>query len=75
METLYSMVNQGQSLQPTDINLIASDAALADDRVLWQMVRLTGYSATPQKGIFPYGLAGGKHETGLVSTALIQGDT
>ena len=75
MESRYNMVDQGQSFQPVDANLIATEAALADDRVLWELLRMLPYSTPPAKGILTYGRAGWRKEAGLSSTALVQGDT
>ena len=61
---------------------MSDDGALADDRVLWELLRMTPGSATPQKGILPYAVSGSRivgsgdgFASAMHSTALIQGDT
>ena len=62
----------GQAIWIDDVNLLGEVGALADDRVLWELLRLPPGSAT--RGILPYGKAGWRKESGSTSTALIQPD-
>lgn len=55
MEPRFQLLNNGQELQQTDVNLIADDAALADDRVIAEFLRLPYYDGvTVTKGVLPY---------------------
>lgn len=75
MESKLALLASGQSLQTTDVNLIAEEAGLADDRTLFELLRLLPFSATPQKAILAYGKDGWAKESGLTSTALVSGNT
>jgi hypothetical protein len=48
----------GQALRNPDITMISDAGALADDHVLWELLRMLPGSATPQKGILPYAVSG-----------------
>jgi hypothetical protein len=74
VESRLALTLNGQSVQVDDINLIATEAALADDRLLWELIRLQKQSVSPQKAILTYGKSGWAKESGLSSTALIQGN-
>ena len=65
MEPKYHSAANGQELQQQDVDSIAEQAALADDRLLWELLRLTPQSATPQKGILTYGKSGWAAEGAL----------
>lgn len=73
-ENGYQHPANGAEVRRQDINNMSDNARLADDRVLWELLRLTTGSATPQKGILPYGKSGWAAESGLTSTALVQGN-
>lgn len=75
MESKFAIGTNGQSLQVQDVNLIADEAALADDRVLWELFRLQVQSVSPQKAILTYGKSGWAKESGMTSTALVNGNT
>lgn len=74
MENQHVRPESGGEVRDGDINLWSANAGLADDRVIWEMLRLTTGSSTPQKGIIPYGKSGWQKESGLTSTALVQGN-
>jgi len=74
MERRVIRDTDGQELDNEDLVIMADDAALADDRVLWELLRLQPGSATPQKAILPYGVSGEAIPAGLHSTALVQGN-
>lgn len=58
MERKYFHSTNGQELEQSDLNLIAEDAALADDRVLAELFRLKPFDSTsmstPTKGLLPF---------------------
>ncbi len=72
MEPQYVAPDTGIEVQIEDIDTWSANAGLADDRVLWELLRLTHGSATPQKAILPYGESGGaEYAAGINSTALV----
>ena len=79
-ENEYVHPENGAEVREQDIDLMSHDGALADDRTLWELLRLTHGSATPQKAVLPYGKSGGRPDLGpdnatpLDSTALVQGN-
>lgn len=67
----------GREVTVTDINLLGETGALADDRVLWELLRLLPNDtagAAAQKGIIPYGLNGWRRPAAEKSTALVFGE-
>jgi hypothetical protein len=71
METKYTHTENGQEVRQEDLNSVSTNAALADDRVLWELFRLKPYNvAGPQKVILPFG-QDGWGANGLTSTALV----
>ena len=74
MEEKYVHVS-GREVRTDDINLWSKNAALADDRVLAELLRLRPGGATPDRGILLYGKRDAKKESGLNSTALVHADT
>lgn len=68
-------MTNGQELQQEDVNALGELGGLADDRVLWELVRLLPGTSTPQKVILPFGESDAKKLSGLTSTALVQGNT
>jgi hypothetical protein len=82
MERRYIRALSGAEVRDQDLILMSDDAALADDRVLWEMLRLLPGSATPQKGIVPYAASGARvpgagdgFTAAMHNTALVQGGT
>lgn len=79
-ENEYVHPENGAEVREQDINLMSHDGAIADDRTLWELLRLTHGAATPQKAVLPYGKSGWKPDLGpdnatpLTSTALVQGN-
>jgi hypothetical protein len=58
-EERFVLPVNGMGAQETDINLWAKNAALADDRVLAELLRLAPFTAgTPTKAVTPYGVQG-----------------
>src|SRR6478609_1703037 len=53
MEDRFRIQVVGQELGKDDVNLIGSEASLADDRVLAEMLRMLPYSGSPARGILP----------------------
>jgi hypothetical protein len=54
MQEQYVHSFNGQEIEESDINLVAKDAALADDRVLAELFRLAPDGSPVSKGILPY---------------------
>lgn len=55
MENKFRIANNGQELQQDDVNQVAEQAALADDRVFAEFLRMKPYDgSTVVKGILPY---------------------
>src|SRR6266487_1281647 len=58
MERKYQHTVNGQEVESSDINLIADDAALADDRVFAELFRMKPYDSVTNpnlsKAILPY---------------------
>ncbi len=72
----------GQELRNQDLTIMSDDGAMADDRLIWELVRMTPGSATPQKGIIPYAVsgaavpgAGDGFSAAMHNSALVQGGT
>ena len=58
-EKKYVHLLDGQEVEEDDLNGISENAALADDRVLAELVRVRPYNGTsPSRGIMPYGYLG-----------------
>ncbi len=57
-EKKYFLAANGQEVQKADLELLGTESAFADDRVVWELVRMLPGSATPQKLIIPYGVSG-----------------
>jgi hypothetical protein len=75
-EDRFQLVANGQELQKDDVNLVAKEAALADDRVLAELLRLAPFDgARVAKAILPFGHAGASGPTvapnGASGSALI----
>lgn len=73
MERQFQLTQNGQEVQQGDFNLLGEVSALADDRVLAELFRLKYGSATPQKSILPFGVAGNFDDLSTDSTALVHG--
>ena len=59
MEPRFQISQNGQELQKDDVNLVAHEAALADDRVLAELLRLAPFDGQRvAKAILPFGHAG-----------------
>ncbi len=57
MESQFTHSLPGQEVDGDDLNCISSNAALADDRVLAELVRLLPFGGlVPVKGVIPYAL-------------------
>ena len=54
MESKLNLTVNGQEVQQSDINLVGKTAALADDRVLAEFVRLPSFGTSVSKAIYPY---------------------
>lgn len=75
METQYQHIENGQEVRQQDINSMSENAALADDRALWELLRLLPYDAGgPQKAILPYGVDGWAKPGTDNSTATVHPD-
>lgn len=79
-ENEYVHPENGAEVREQDIDLMSHDGAVADDRTLWEFLRLTHGAASPQKAVLPYGKSGWHPDLGpdnatpLDSTALVQGN-
>lgn len=72
MESQYFVQENGQEVRIQDIASFSKNAALADDRVLWELFRLLPYDvAGPQKIVMPYGIEGWPKPASDNSTALV----
>lgn len=58
METKYQHTVNGQAVYEEDLNLLGTNAALADDRVLAELVRMQPFGADVARGILPYRIDG-----------------
>lgn len=55
MESKFQLLNNGQEVQTSDINSMSDSAALADDRVLAELLRMPPYDgSTVTKGVIPF---------------------
>lgn len=54
MEQQYFHGTNGQAIYETDTNLVATEAALADDRTLAELLRMLPFGATASRGVMPY---------------------
>lgn len=57
MEKKFQVPSNGQAVITDDLNLLGETAALADDRLLADFLRLTPYDGTARKAVIPYGHA------------------
>lgn len=74
METKYQHTENGQEVRTADINSMSTNAARADDRVLWELFRLVPYNvAGPTKYVWTCG-ADGWTPGADNSTALVHPD-
>ncbi len=55
MQDKYVATVNGQEVQIADVNLIASEAALADDLVLAELLRLAPYGTDVARAVLPHG--------------------
>ena len=63
-EERFQLLQNGQELQKDDVNLVAKEAALADDRVLAELLRLAPFDgAHVAKAIAPFGHTGASGPT------------
>jgi hypothetical protein len=53
MEDKFFLASPGQELGRSEVNLMAEEAALADDRILAELLRLRPLGASPARGILP----------------------
>lgn len=75
METKYQVQENGQEVRTTDIASMSTNAARADDRVLWELFRLVPYnSGGPTKYVWTYGADTWAAQNGDNSTALVHPD-
>jgi hypothetical protein len=64
MEPRFQITSNGQELQKDDVNLVAQEAALADDRVLAELLRLAPFDGQRvSRAIIPFGHAGASGAT------------
>ncbi len=56
MEKKVALTFNGQAVGKAEVELLGETAALADDRILAELFRLTPYDGTAYKGIIPYGV-------------------
>lgn len=75
METEYQHTINGQSVRQQDINSISGNAALADDRTLWEVIRTLPFDSAPQKAVLVAGQDGWPKPAGTNSTALVHSDS
>ncbi len=75
MESKFEFAANGQEIQQGDFEGIADNAALADDRALWEFFRTREGSPTPEKFIITYGTTTWKDpgDTVIDSNALVVG--
>jgi len=73
VEPKTKLTVEGQELPQSDLNAIAEVAAYADDRVLWELLRLVPDPSG--RAVLPFGLRNGQPLTGLTSAAMVQGGT
>jgi hypothetical protein len=71
-ESQHQLTLVAQELQQKDSNGISANAALSDDRVLGELLRLYPEPSPNQKFVLPYGISGNKTYHSLDSTALVQ---
>lgn len=72
MQDRFLLLNNGQELQQADINLIAKEASLADDRVFAELLRLAPYNGSAYaKAILPYTTALGPAATVAPGTGAV----
>jgi len=71
MEDQYQHTVQGQAVQQEDLNILGENAALADDRVLGELLRMEPTIGYKSRGILPFALnstedAGGNPANGAI---------
>ena len=70
MENKFLFTQNGQELQQADFDLVADNAARADDRTLAEILRMSPYNGSVAKGIMPYTYQGiPAPSTGIVQSA------
>lgn len=74
MEDRYAHPANGDEFREQDANSISTNAALADDRVLFELFRPVPGSATPDKLIIPYASRTWDAIGSATSNALVWGD-
>lgn len=75
MEDRYAHPANGDEFRAQDANSISDNAALADDRILWELFRPVAGSATPDKLIVPYASRTWGAIGAATSNALVWGNT
>lgn len=75
METQYEHPTNGAELRRQDLDSISANAARADDRTLWELIRTMPGSATPDKLVIPYANRQLDAPSGATSNALVWGNT
>jgi hypothetical protein len=81
MESKYVHSINGQEHRQQDINSASENAALADDRVLWELFRALPYGSAPDKLIIPFAMRNWSKlttsygATTATSTALVWGNS
>lgn len=75
MEAKYQVQENGQEVRTTDILSVSTNAARADDRVLWELFRCVPYNVSgPTKYVWTYGVDTWAAQNGDNSTALVHPD-
>jgi hypothetical protein len=82
VERQYVRPLSGAEVRDQDLTAMADAGAFADDRTLWELLRLQPGSATPDRGILPYAVRGAGipalgdgFAAAMHNTALVQGNT
>lgn len=75
METQYVHPENGAELRRQDVYSISENAALADDRTLWELLRTMPGSTTPDKLIIPYANRQLDAPGAATSNAILWGNT
>lgn len=72
MEAKVFLTLEGQECQQGDINTIGATAAYADDRVLWELVRMLPRGGSVDRAVMPTGFRTKNALPGLATDAFIQ---
>lgn len=79
MEDKYQHTQNGQEVVQSDLNLLGENSALADDRVLAELLRIQPYTSEAVKGVIPYrvetGVPDALHGAALPGQAIVHPNT